>query len=57
MMGLNLNSSSKPRKMSSEEITIVPLGVVYTVIAINYGKAVFNLFSFVTPKNFLHISQ
>lgn len=43
--------------MSSEEITIVPLGVVYTVIAINYGKMVFNLFSFVTPKNFLHVSQ
>lgn len=57
MMGLNLNSSSKPRKMRSEEITILPLGAVYSVIAINYGKVVFNLFEFVAPKNFLCVSQ
>lgn len=56
-MDLNLNSSSKPRKMRAEEITIVPLGVVYSVIAINYRKVVSNLFGFVAPKNFLRVSQ
>lgn len=43
--------------MRAEEITIVPLGVVYSVIAINYGKVVSKLFGFVAPKNFLHASQ
>lgn len=43
--------------MRSEEETVVPLGVVYLVIAINYGKVVSNLFGFVAPKNFLHRSQ
>lgn len=57
MIGLNLNSSSKPRTMRFEAISIGPVGLVYLVIAINYENVVFNLFSFVAPKIFLHISQ
>lgn len=57
MMGLNLNASSKPRKMRSEAISIGPVGLVYLVIAISYEKGVFNLFSFVAPKSLLHVSQ
>lgn len=57
MMGLNLNSGSKSRKMKSEAISTGPVGLAYLVIAINYKKVVFNLFSFVAPESFLHVSQ
>lgn len=57
MMGLNLNSSSKPRQMRSEAISVGPVGLGYLVIAINCGKVAFSLSSFVAPGSFLHISQ